>query len=134
MEGMFTEVICALARAALATFLSKELYYITVPTALVLSIIAYEAITRDPLRSSLPPFIGFQDAWNVIQGRRRSRGDAREVVRLSFFGKDIFWVSKDDVMNKVLNSGNLTPVIQGDGTILPLNDKDRGALEKVVFL
>jgi hypothetical protein len=134
MDHIITEIICSLARAALSAFLSKELYtFIAVPSALLLSIVAYEALTRNPLRSSLPPFTGFQATWKAIQGRRRPQRDALEVVRLSFFGKDVFWVSRKDVMEEISITGKLARIMYGNGVVLVFNDKEKEALDKVVF-
>jgi hypothetical protein len=131
MDIIFTDILFSLARAAVATFLAKELYSVTVPTLLVFSVIIYEALTRDPLRSSLPPFIGFKGTWNALRGHRRARGGKRELVRLSFCRKDVFWVSRQDIMDDLVSSGQVIPVLYGDGIVTTYGDKEKVAIEKV---
>jgi hypothetical protein len=130
MDTILTDIIFTLARAALATFLAKELYILTVPSLITFSIVAYAVVARDPLRSSLPPYIGFKGVWDVFQGRRRVRGNKRSLVRLSVFGRDVFWVS-EGVMGELLVSKRLMQVFQGKGVFMEFGDKERMALDNV---
>ena len=133
MDVILTDMISTLARAGLATLLAKELYFITIPTLVLFSIITYSVLTQDPLRSSLPPYIGIQGSWDVLSGYRRSRGDKREIVRLSILRRDVFWISKGDVMKELMASERLTPVIYRKGIVLEYGDKEKTAVEKVFF-
>jgi hypothetical protein len=130
MDVILTDIIFTLARAALATFLAKELYIFTIPSLIAFSIVAYAVVARDPVRSSLPPYIGFKGVWDVFHGRRRVRGDKRSLVRLSVFGRDVFWVS-EGVMRELLVSKRLVQVFQGKGVFMDFGDKERIALDNV---
>src|SRR5579871_3585891 len=89
MDHILIDIASSLLRAAVATVLAKELYVVTVPSLIAFSVIAYEVLTRDPIRGSMPPYLGDKAAWEVIRGRRRPQGDTRDIVRLSIFGKDV---------------------------------------------
>ena len=132
MDTIFTEIVSALARAALATFLSRELYSFTIPLIVVLSYVSLRLLTRNSLYRALPPFLGFKDVWNVLlRGKIRSDRDVRELARLTILGKDVIWISSADAMNDILGSGNGIPVLMGKGGLLVCQDKDEMALEKV---
>lgn len=131
MDLILTDIIFTLARAGVATLLAKELYVVTVPGLIFFSIITYSVLTRDPLRSSLPPYIGFKAAWDVLRGRKRSRSDSRELVRLSILRRDVFWISKEDVLNDLVASGRVVPVFYGNGIVTEYTDKEKTAVEKV---
>jgi hypothetical protein len=134
MDAVLMEIGISLVRAAVATFFAKELFPITIPTLVVFCIMTYALLTRDPLRSSLPPHIGLTGAWNVLCGQRRPDGDTREFVRLSVFGRDVFWLSNEDILNDLAASGQLVPIFHGKGSIITYGDKDIMALEKVFLL
>jgi hypothetical protein len=129
MSTILTDILIALARAALATFLAKELYAVTVPSSIVFSITVYAILTRDPVRASLPPWIGFQGAWWVFRGWRKVRG-GRSVVRLSVFGRDVFWVS-ERVLGELLSSGRIEQVFYKNGILLQYGGNERIAMDKV---
>ena len=131
MDIIFTDIVFSLARAAIATLLAKELYSITIPTLLLFSIIIYSLLTRDPIRASLPPYIGFKGVWDVLWGKKKVRNGKREVVRLSIFRRDVFWISKGDVMSELVASGRINPVFYGNGIVIPYSDKEKAAVEKV---
>jgi hypothetical protein len=131
MDVILTDIVFAVARAAVATLLAKELYSITIPSLFLFSLITYSVLSRDPIRASLPPYIGFKGVWDVLWGKRRMRNGKREVVRLSIFRRDVFWISKGDAMNELVASGKINPVFYGDGIIIPYGDKEKAAVEKV---
>lgn len=131
MDIILTDIVFSLARAAIATLLAKELYSVTIPTLLLFSIIIYSVLTRDPIRASLPPYIGFKGVWDVLWGKKRVRNGKGEVVRLSIFRRDVFWISKGDVMNELVASGRINPVFYGNGIVIPYDDKEKAAVEKV---
>jgi len=131
MDVILIDIAFALARAAVATVLSRELYSVTVPGLLLFSLTVYTVITRDPLRDSLPPYMGFSGTWDVLSGHRRKDKKRREVVRLSVFGRDVFWVSKDQVMKALIGSGEVMPVYHGKGILVAAGDKEQKAIERV---
>src|SRR5277367_1765620 len=131
MDVILTNIIFELARAAVATALSRELYSVTIPGLLLFSLAVYTVITRDPLRDSLPPYMGFSGTWDVLSGQRRKDKDRREVVRLSVFGRDVFWVSKEHVMKGLVVSGEVIPVYHGKGILVAVSAKEQMAIEKV---
>jgi hypothetical protein len=131
MPTILRDIVFALARAALATFLAKELYSITVPTLALFSLMTLSIITRDPLRDSLPPFLSPRDIFALLWGRRLGKGDKRRIVRLSVFARDVFWVSNQPVLKEFLVGDKVRPVYYGNGIVMPYGDKERGALEKV---
>lgn len=133
MPTILMEILFALARAALATFLAKELYSITVPTLAIFSFITLSLITRDPLRDTLPPFLGLQDITALVLGWRPERGDKRTILRLSIFSRDVFWVSEGHVLSAFLAEEKVRPVFYGNGLVMPYGDKERNALGKVWF-
>jgi hypothetical protein len=128
------DIVISLAQAAVATFLATELYYITLPGILLFSLVAYAVVTQNPLRLSLPPFIGIGAVWSVIRGNRRAYGDPREITRLSFFGRDAFWVTKEDVMRDLIKSRRVVPVYYGNGEIMTFGDREKRAIDKVYRL
>ena len=128
------EIVFALARAALATFLAKELYSITIPSLAVFCFLTLSIITRDPLRDSLPPFLGLQDIIALVFGRRLADGGKRSVVRFSIFSRDVFWVSQAHVLKEWLAGEKVRPVFYGNGIVMPYGDKERNALENVYLL
>jgi hypothetical protein len=132
MDTILTDILFALARAGVATFLARELYAVTVPAMLVFSLTVYAIITRDPLRTSLPPYIGFSGLWRVLRGRKRVLG-RRQVARLSVFGRDAFWVS-EAVLNELIYSKQMVQVFQGKGIFMEYTDKEKMAVENVVPL
>jgi len=129
MDTILTDILVALVRAGIATFLSRELYAITVPVLLLFSITVYAIITQDPIRTSLPPYIGFKGVWRVLTGRKRVLG-GREVARLSVFGRDTFWVS-EGVLNELIYSTKIMQVFQGKGVFMEYTDKEKWAVENV---
>jgi hypothetical protein len=129
MDTILTDIVFALARAGVATFLARELYAITVPALLLFSLTVYAVITRDPIRTSLPPYIGFKGLWRVLQGQKRVLG-RREVARLSVFGRDAFWVS-EAVLNELIYSKRMAQVFQGKGVFMEYTDKEKMAVENV---
>jgi hypothetical protein len=131
MPNFLMEIIFALARAALATFLAKELYSITIPSLVVFSFLTLSLITRDPLRDSLPPVFGLRDVFGLFMGRRRSDRESRSIVRLSIFSRDVFWVSRTEVLQELLAEEKVRPIFYGNGIIMPYGDKERNALENV---
>ena len=131
MDVILTDIVFALARAAVATLLSTELYSFTVPGLLLFSLSVYAVITRDPLRNSLPPYMDFAGAWDVCTGQGRSGRDKRELVRLSVFWRDVFWVSIENVMEGLVGSGELTPVYYGKGMVISMGGKEQKAIEAV---
>jgi hypothetical protein len=131
MDIILTDIVFSLARAAVATLLAKELYSITIPTLFLFSIITYSVLTRDPIRASLPPYIGFKGIWDVLRGKKRVRNGKREVVRLSIFRRDVFWISRADVISELVASERINPVFYGNGIIIPYSDKERAAVDKV---
>jgi len=134
MPTILMEIVFALARAALATFLAKELYSITIPSLAVFCFLTLSIITRDPLRDSLPPFLGLQDIIALVFGRRLADGGKRSVVRLSIFSRDVFWVSQAHVLKEWLAGEKVRPVFYGNGIVMPYGDKERNALENVYLL
>src|SRR5437667_6825110 len=132
MDIILRDIAFALARAAVATLLAKELYSVTIPTLVIVSIITYSALTQDPIRGSLPPFIGFKGIWDVIRGGR-NRGDSRELVRFSILQRDVFWTSRGDVINELLKSARATPVFHANGIVIPYGDDEEIAVEKANF-
>jgi hypothetical protein len=134
MDIILKDIAFALARAAVATLLSRELYSFTVPGMLLFSFSVYTVVTRDPLRDSLPPRMGVAEVLGVLRGEKRRRGRREEVVRLSVFGKDVFWVSRANVMWDLVASGGVAPLYYGKGLVLMAGDKDKGSIEKVLFL
>ena len=58
------------------------------------------------------------------------RGNKRSLVRLSVFGRDVFWVS-EGVMGELLVSKRLMQVFQGKGVFMEFGDKERMALDNV---
>ena len=131
MDVILTDIAFALARAAVATLLSRELYSVTVPGLLLFSLTVYAVITRDPIRDSLPPTMGFVRAWDVLSGEKRKGREDREVVRLSVFGRDVFWVSEAGVRNELVWSGNVLPVYHGKGMVVAAGANEQKAIEKV---
>ena len=131
MDIILTDIVFSLARAAVATLLAKGLYSITIPTLVLFSILTYSVLTRDPIRASLPPYIGFKGVWDVLWGKKRVRNGKREVGRLSIFRRDVFWISKGDVMRELIASEKINPVFYGNGVVIPYGDKERAAVEKV---
>lgn len=129
MDTILTDILFALARAGVATFLARELYVLTVPALLVFSLTIYAIITRDPIRESLPPYIGVKGVWRVLQGRKRVLGK-KEVARLSVFGRDAFWVS-EGVLNELIYSHRMVQVFQGKGVFMEYTDKEKFAVENV---
>ena len=129
MDTVLTDILFALARAGVATFLARELYSITVPALLLFCVAIYAIITSDPLRMSLPPYIGFKGLWRVLTGRKRVLG-GREVARLSVFGRDAFWVS-EGVLNELIYSKRMEQVFQGKGVFMEYTDKEKMAVENV---
>jgi len=131
MDVILTDILFALARAAVATLLSRELYSVTVPGLLLFSLSVYSVVTRDPLRDSLPPTMAFADVWNVLSGRRRGGGDQRELVRLSLFGRDVFWVPRGDIMQGLIAAEEVVPVYFGNGMVVAVHEKEQTAIEAV---
>ena len=131
MDVILSDIAFALARAAVATLLSRELYSFTVPGLVLFSVTVYAVITRDPLRDSLPPYMGFSGTWDLLSGQRRKDKETREVVRLSVFGRDVFWVSKENVMRGLIGSREVVPVYHGKGILVAAGDKEQKAIEKV---
>ena len=131
MDGILTDIAFALARAAVATLLSRELYSFTVPGLILFSFTVYTVITRDLLRDSLPPYMGLTSVWAVLSGEGRRKGEKNEVVRLSVFGKDVFWVGKREVMKGLVGSGEALPLYPGRGIVFPVGERERKAIEKV---
>ena len=132
MDVILTDILFTLARAGVATLLAKELYSVTVPALLAFSIITYAALTRDPIRVSLPPYIGFKAVWDVFRGKRIRHSDARGLVRLSVFRRDVFWIFNADIMNDLLTSERIVPVFYGNGIVIEYGDKEKDAVKKVV--
>ena len=121
-----------LTRAAIATFLANELYAITIPGSLVFSVTLYAVLTRDPLRASLPPWMGFGGMWFVMRGRwRRKVRRGRAIVRLSIFGRDAFWIS-EQVLGELLSSGGVEQVFYKSGCVLEYGSNERMAVDKVL--
>ena len=131
MDIILTDILFALARAAVATLLSRELYSVTVPGLFLFSLTVYTVITRDPLRDSLAPYMGFSGTWDVLSGQRRKDKERREVVRLSVYGSDVFWVSKENVMDGLIGSREVIPVYYGKGILVAAGDKEQNAIAKV---
>ena len=129
MDIILTDIAISLARAALATFLAKELYSITVPTVTLFSIVLYACLTRDPIRTSLPPWMGIKGIWNVIVGGKKVR-QGREIVRLSVFGRDVFWVT-EDVFQELLLENGLVQVFHRNGVFMEYGEKERMIVDKV---
>jgi hypothetical protein len=132
MSTILTDILIALTRAALATLLAKELYSITVPGSLIFSITVYAILTRDPVRSSLPPSIGGRGLFSLLRGRRKLRM-GRSIVRLSIFERDVFWIS-ELVLAELLSSGRIEQVFHKDGVIMEYGTNERMAVDKVVAL
>jgi hypothetical protein len=131
MDIILSEIAFALARAAVATLLSRELYSVTVPGLVLFSITVYAVITRDPLRDSLPPYMDFSGTSDVLSGQRRKDKETREVVRISVLGRDAFWVSKENVMDGLIGSRDVMPVYCGKGILVAAGDKEQNAIAKV---
>lgn len=131
MANYLMEIITALARAALANFLAKELYTLTVPSLVAFSFLTLALITRDPLRDSLPPFVTVRDMFGLFLGRRRSDRGSRSIVRLSIFSRDVIWISRTEIFHELLAEGKVRPIFYGNGITMPFGDKERNALEKV---
>ena len=134
MGHILIDIASSLLRAAISTVLAKELYIVTVPSLIAFSIVTYEVLTRDPIRSSMPPYLGDRATWEVIRGRRRPQGDTRDIVRLSIFGNDVFWVSREDVINQLAESGRVVRAFYGNGAVMVYGDKEKAAIEKVISL
>jgi predicted ABC-type sugar transport system permease subunit len=130
MDAILTDILFSLARAGVATFLARELYAVTVPVMLLFSLTVYLIITRDPLRTSLPPYIGLKGLWRVLHGHKRILG-RREIARLSVLGRDAFWVS-EGVLNELIYSKQMVQVFQGKGIFMEYTDKEKMAVENVV--
>lgn len=132
MSTILTDILIALARAAIANFLSKELYSVTVPSLFVFSVTVYAALTKDPLRASLPPWIGARGVWWVLRGRKRVRR-GRSIVRLSVFGRDVFW-AEERVLGELLVSDRVVQVFHKNGIFMEYGANERTAVDKVGFL
>jgi hypothetical protein len=133
MEAILTDIAFALTRAALATFLARELYTVTIPSLLVFSITAYTVVSRDPVRRSLPPHIGVRGVWRVINGGITN--DSRGLVRLSIFGRDVFWIARGGILREVFaSSAQMTPLLQTSKGMVSLKVSDRIALKQVIVL
>jgi hypothetical protein len=131
MPNYLMEIITALARAALANFLAKELYSITVPSLVLFSFLTLALVTRDPLRDSLPPFVRIRDIFGLFLGRRRSDRGTRSLVRLSIFSRDVIFISRTEIFNELLAEGKVRPIFYGNGITMPYGDKEQNAVEKV---
>jgi hypothetical protein len=134
METILRDIAFALARAAVATFLSRELYAVTVPSLIVFSALAFAVLTQDPIRRSLPPFIGVGGVWKALNCQ--STCDEKGLVRASFFGRDVFWITRVVVFKELfgMDSGHMSPLYQTSKGLVMLNELERRALENVFLL
>jgi hypothetical protein len=129
MDILLTDIVVSLGRAALATFLARELYSTTVPTLLVLSITVYILVTLDPLAPSLPPSIGLRGLWRLLRGKRKVR-HATDLGRLSVLGRHVFWVSQD-VLGQLLRSTSPVQIFHRNGVFMEYGEKERMVIDKV---
>ena len=129
MSTIITDILIALARAALATFLARELYAFTVPSSLAFTLALYLIITRDPIRESLPQWIGAKGILALIWGKRNVRQD-REVVRFSIFGRDVFWVT-EEVLGELLLQKSLIQIFHRNGVFMEYGEKERVVVDRV---
>jgi hypothetical protein len=128
-ETILLDIFISVIRERIASFLAGELRSFTIPLIILCSAVTYAILTRDPMRASLPPWMGFEGVWGVLWGSRNIRLNY-EMVRLSFFGRDVFWVT-EEVVNGLLVEGELVQIFHRNGVFMEYGEKERIVVDKV---